>query len=249
MIKLKSLLFENYCLVLTEDNSGYTDYKLHKYISNKLFNCWMDLLNEVNDKGNTIENTLSQSQNYFKKQIDDGNFFTIDEHDVDMNIQMEQKINVLLAFENKRKDVVINGAAINLYSDPIEIYLQINPIYSVNDILYYKDYIEELSHHESVHLIKFIQKLHQISVKGNERNDKEQSWYNKYLSQTQEIHAYTSQLNNELKHIKLKYPNITFSQAINQSKIFQRYKRNIFVNNPKLRSKMLSKVANYWNNI
>jgi hypothetical protein len=217
--------------------------------SNKIFNCWLELLEEVKDKDNSIEDILSGDKTYFKKQIDDGSSFIIKEHEVDLNIEKEQRVDVLLALENKREDIIINGAVVDLYRNPIEIYLQINPVYSVNNILIHRDYIEELAHHEAVHLVKFIQKLYQISSKGNARNENEQEWYNNYLTQKSEIHAYVSQLNNELKHIKLKYPDISFSESIRHSKIFSRYERGVFNKNPKLRNKMLSKLANYWNKI
>jgi hypothetical protein len=210
----------------------------------------MELLNDVNNKNDTIESIIYTNRDYFKKQIDGGSFFEFDVNDPEINFYGKQRINVLLAFIcDNTNNVVIRGASTNLYSKPIEVYLIINSTYSMNKILEYKDYIEELSHHEAVHLIKFIQKLYQISINRNDTSHKNQEWYNKYLLQSQEIHANISQLNNELKHIKLKYPDITFSQSLNQSKLYKRYKSQIFTNNSKLKNKILSKLANYWNTL
>lgn len=250
MIKLQSLFFDSVCLTLTEANSGYTDHKFHKYVSNKLFGGWMELLNEVKNKNDSIDNILNQDADYFKKQIDDGCSFMFEVSEPEINFTGKQKVNVLLAFENDKVNhhITIRGASTNLNGEPVDIYLRINSIHSINDVLAQEDYIKELAHHEIVHLIKHIQGVYQTTISKNvDFISPKRKWIYHQLSQPQEIHAYISQINNELKNTKLKYPNILFSDALSLSKMFYKYERDVFPRNPKLRSKMLSKLANYWN--
>ena len=244
MIRLKPLVYPT--LYLKEDNSGYTDHKLHKEISDKILEGWSSLLNSIDKKDIPLSDITEQELHV---AVEEGYQFIMTVKDVDTKAETPLKIDVLLAIIDKNENIAIHGASLNIHQIPIEVYLQVSENYTVNELLKMKDYISNLAHHEAVHIIKYQQKLFQFSSPDGNFNKKDKEWIYRYFTHPSELHAYISQLNNELKQLKEKYKDITFSEAINKSVIYKRYVRDIFWKNPKIKNKMLSKVAHYWNSL
>jgi hypothetical protein len=245
MIRLKELLYLP-TIYLSEDNSGYTDYQSHKEISNKIYDGWMFLLNSISNKNIPLSEL---KDNELIDAIETGYKFSINLHDNAAGGEKTLEIDVLLAIIDSNDNIIIKGSALNIHKSPLEVYLKVGNNYNVNKILEMKSYINELAHHESVHIIKYYQKLFQFSSPDSNFSKKDKDWIYKYYTNPSELHAYIAQLNNELKHIKEKDKNITFSDAIKKSKIWKRYVRDIFWKNPKIKNKMLSKISNYWNRL
>ncbi len=243
MIKLKELLLLP-TLYLCEANSGYTDHELHSQISKKIYDGWLLLLDSIKSKSIPLYEVPDEE---LELAINKGvNFPILISQE---EVQSKLLFDVLLAIKNTKRNIPIEGAAVGDNSTPIEVYLVVNSQFSVNQILLNKDNIESLAHHETVHIIKKIQDIHQLSFKRDAFDNRdEKMWYNYHIN-SNEVHAYIAQINNELKQLKLKDKNISLSNALKSSKVWKRYIRDIFNKSPKLKNKMLSKIVNYWNKL
>jgi len=99
--------------------------------------------------------------------------------------------------------------------------------------------LEKVTDHETVHYFNDkINKVDHSNVKPQDINSKY-----KYLSEPEEILAYTAQLVNDIKNSHEK----TLEDFLKKSSWWLEYEKEVFPKNPKIRSKMLSKLANAWN--
>jgi len=243
MIRLKELLALP-TLYLCEANSGYVDHTLYSQISNKIYNGWLSLLESIQSKTIPLYQVSGEELDL---AINKGINFPILVSQEE--IQSQLSFDVLLAVKNTKHNTPIDGASSSYNSNPIEVYLIVNSQFSTDQILRYKDNIESLAYHETVHIIKEIQRIHQLSFKRDAFDAwNEKMWY-RYHINSDEVHAYIAQINNELKQLKLKNKNISLSDALKLSKIWRRYTKDVFNKSPKLKNKMLSKIVNYWNKL
>ena len=247
MIKLKELLSLPTLYLyddINEANSGYSDHVLHKEITDKIYNGWISLLESIDDKNSPLSSISEEKLDF---SINKGIQFNIRVAIEDVSALMP--IDILLAISKESGVRAIEKASIAANTHPLEVYLVIHRNFTINNILILKKEIELLAHHEAVHIIKTRQKKHQLSFKRDEFDYKDENLWYKYHINSDEVHAYIAQINNELKQIKARNNNITFSDALKSSKIWKRYLRDIFIKSPKLKNKMLSKIANHWNNL
>ena len=249
MIKLRHLIDEiNTCPVLdlSEANAGYSSKSLHNDIANKIFNAWRELLYDIADKKISLK--ILAEDGKLKRQIDDGIDITIPISNSDLvDFDGEIEVKVLLAVVgNVSEKLTISGGAMTA-GHPREIYLTINENHTAEQAMIHEEYIQDIAHHEAVHVIKEIQKVNQLSFKRDEEYTKQDKkfWY-KYYTSSSELHAHLSQICNELKQIKSRYPAITFVGALKISKTYQRYNKNVFDKNPKIKNKILSKISYWW---
>jgi len=243
MILLKEILLLP-TLYLGEVNSGYTDHILHKKISDKIYNGWLEIIESIEDKDVPLFNIPESKLDIVVNKI--VNFKIQIVHD---DISATMSIDVVLVISDTPYFIPFEKStvAINIY--PVKVLLVISNNFTVNQILSHKNEIENMAHHEAVHLIKLRQKTHQLSFKDDEFDNKDDDFWYKYCINSDEFHAYISRINNELKHIKSKHKNILLHDALNLSKNWKRYTKDVFTKSKKLRNKMLSKIANYWNKL
>ena len=249
MIKLRSIIDEIYkgpLLDLSEANAGYSSTSLHADIAEKIFNAWWELLSDITDKKVPLK-TLVDS-NKLKKQIDTGINITIPVTNSDIvDFVGDIKIDVLLAIVEEISDQVpINGGGLRP-SHPYEIYLKINKNHTTEQAMIHSEYIQDIAYHEAVHVIKEIQKINQLTFKSDvEYTNRDKKFWYKYYTASSELHAHISQICNELKQIKARYSTITFAGALKMSKTYQRYNKDVFSKNPKIKNKILSKISFWW---
>lgn len=224
---------------INEANSGYVDHRLHKNITNDILNSWMTLLNSIEDKKSPLD-TEDQILYLPKSVAAKGQKFSIkhEKREDDLYFDSHETFLAKLYIDGKqnKKDPIL-GASVNLEATPKEVWLRINQKFSVDDILKQKDIIENMANHEATHIIKMLQ-----GVKQKRNSDK--GFY--YLNNTHEIHAHIAELNSELKSIKHSNPNISFEDALKQTKVWDEYNKFVFKENPKIRNKILSKISHYW---
>ena len=244
MIKLKELLHPTIYLGINENNSGYSDHQSHEEISEKFYNGWIELLESIDDKNTPI---YKIPENKLDLAINKGINFKIRIAIEDVSFIMS--VDVLLGINEKYGFGPIDGASMAENTSPLEIYLIISPNFTIQDLLKIKNEIKNIANHEAVHIIKTTQKTHQLSFKRGEFSGYEKKLWYKYHINRNEFHAYIAQTNNELKYIKETHKDISFEKALKLSKTWRRYDADIFDKAPKLRNKMLSKIANYWNKL
>lgn len=243
MIKLRELLSLP-TLYLCEANSGYVDHELYSQISKKIYDGWLSLLESIKSKTIPLYQVSAEELDLaINKGINFPILISQEE------VQSKLLFDVLLAIKNTKHNMPIEGAVSSDNSNPIEIYLIVNSQFSTNQILFLKDNIESLAHHETVHIIKKIQRIHQLSFKRDAFDNRDEKMWYKYHINSDEVHAYIAQISNELKQLKAKDKTISLSDALKLSKIWKRYVRDIFNKSPKLKNKMLSKIVNYWNKL
>ncbi len=98
--------------------------------------------------------------------------------------------------------------------------------------------INDLALHEAKHVADYF-KQHPTGKPGVTEY--------RYLSKPSEVVAYTTNVINEVKRAWQTDPQLSFEQALQRSTIWQRYSRVVFPKFPRMRNKMLAKVAHWWN--
>ena len=113
-----------------------------------------------------------------------------------------------------------------------------------NDIINSSRFIS-LCDHEASHYFNKIEN----KIKLNGKFSSDDNWtnddYYKYLSSPEEIIAFTSQIISEIKNTK----ESDLSTFLWKSSTWDAYERYVFNKNPKLKSKMLSKITFAWNKL
>ena len=190
MIKLRNFINTDIIrLDLAEANAGYSSLKIHGDIALKLYNAFVALLTSVPKELQELKiEDIPASKYDFDYQLNKGEQIQLHITNSDLvDFDASLRIDVLLAFIDANSNIAIAGAAVNVNSNPIEIYLKINKSTTVKDVVSQTDYIEQICSHEATHIIKFIQKLNQLSMKSSEDfSTKDKNWWYKYYVDSSE---------------------------------------------------------------
>ena len=233
-----------YDLLLTENNSGCSDHKIHDELSRKVTSSWMDILNRISKKDIPLEKCEDISEFEYTEIID---FKVLEDYDLPEKILKKYTLETYILLDNT-KDQPIVGGSMNFgdnKKEDIIIILKVNPKYSIRTILRYHMLMNEISSHETTHFIKHIYGMYQksfVDFKHPEQSERNRL----YLKYKHEFESNIPMVNTELKNIKDKLGNITFGQALQHSRTWNSYVKYVFNVHKDLKNIMLKKCSYYW---